>query len=151
MVARLQRALVASRSQLNFCVRWRQAPSCMQLVSRLLRRAGVVGLIVLLVRCDAPSQGPKAERGYRRAEPVIGALARFYADSGHYPDSLSQLVPAYLPAARLEVPAHPQERFPFEYRRAAGQYTLGFRYVGPGMNECTYHSAAATWDCSGYF
>lgn len=31
--------------------------------------------MLLLPACDPPGKGPKAERGYRRADPVIRALA----------------------------------------------------------------------------
>jgi hypothetical protein len=49
------------------------------------------------------------------------------------------------------VPDRPQERYPLGYRRAGGEYELSFRYAGPGMNECTYRSAAAAWRCHGDF
>ena len=114
-------------------------------------RGAAFGALLLGARCDAPGEGPKADRGYRRAAPVIAALAHFHADQGQYPDSLPQLVPAYLAAAALAVPDAPQEHYPLGYRRATDQYALSFRYAGPGMNECTYHSAAAAWGCRGYF
>ena len=126
----------------------RTHPPC---VAGAARRAAAVGALLAAAACDAPGEGPKAERGYRRAEPVIGALGRFRTDRGAYPDSLPQLVPAYLPAAALAIPDRPQERYPLGYRRVAGHYELTFRYAGPGMNECAYRSATAAWACRGYF
>jgi hypothetical protein len=129
----------------------------MQRGSALRRGAGAVRLAVAVgalraaVGCDAPGEEPKAERGYRRAEPVLGALARFRADRGLYPESLLRLVPEYLSAAALAIPDRRQERYPLGYRRVAEQCELSFRYAGPGMNECTYRSATAAWDCRGYF
>jgi hypothetical protein len=93
-------------------------------------RGAAFGALLVGAWCDAPGEGPKAERGYRRAAPVIAALARFRADHGQYPDSLPQLVPAYLPAAALAVADAPQERYPLGYRRATDQYELSFRYAG---------------------
>jgi hypothetical protein len=114
---------------------------------------GVVAPLLLgLGMCGVPAgRGVHAEAGYRRAAPAIAALARFRAERGHYPDSLSQLVPAYLPASALAVPDHPQASYPLAYRPAPDQYALTFRYVGPGMNECTYRPGAASWDCSGHY
>ncbi|HEU4884471.1 MAG TPA: hypothetical protein VFT45_19595 [Longimicrobium sp.] len=111
--------------------------------------AGFVLLQLLLMHsCTPPGKGPRAERGYRLAAPVIDALERYMNDHAAYPDSLPQLVPAYLPAAALHGP-EPGE--PLEYHRTEGGYDLTFRYVGPGMNECTWTPMRRSWDCSGYF
>jgi hypothetical protein len=104
-----------------------------------------------LAACEPPGKGPKAERGYRRAEPVIAALERYRQARGAYPDSLPMLVPALLPDSALRIPQREQERYPFEYHRTPEGYELGFRYVGPGMNECTYASRDKRWNCHGYF
>jgi hypothetical protein len=104
----------------------------------------------LLAACPAPGEGPKAERGFRRAAPVIEALDRYREQRGSYPERLEQLVPDFLPAAALAVPGTPQERYPLEYAREEGGYVLTFRYVGPGMNHCDYRPRAR-WDCGGHF
>ena len=101
--------------------------------------------------CPAPGEGAKAERGYRRAEPIIGALDRFHADSGHFPATLEGLVPAYLADTALAVPSREQERYPWTYNLEDSSYTLQFRYTGPGSNECTYLGTTKRWECSGLY
>jgi hypothetical protein len=54
------------------------------------------------------------------ATEVAVALRRFELDRGHYPDDLSQLVPAYLTA----IPTDPYTRKPPAYAREAGGFTL---------------------------
>jgi hypothetical protein len=110
-----------------------------------------VMLSFAVVGCDDPGEGPKAARGYARAEPVINALAAFQRREHHYPDSLVQLVPAFLPDSALAVPTAAQERYPFEYRRDSGEFILTFRYVGPGMNRCSFTTPIRRWRCSGYY
>lgn len=107
--------------------------------------------MLLLPACDPPGKGPKAERGYRRADPVISALAAYRDAHGSYPAALAELVPRYLPAQALAVPRREQEAYPLEYTRTANGYELSFRYVGPGMNECTHRVPPGAWECEGYF
>jgi hypothetical protein len=115
---------------------------------------GLVGVaallsLTLLVACPAPGEGPKAERGYRRAAPVIAALARFRGETGAYPESLAQLAPRWIAAGALEPPVQPA--WPFEYQRTYDGYLLTFRYSGPGMNDCTYAQPPGKWRCGGRF
>ena len=94
--------------------------------------------------CPAPGKGPKAERGYAQAQPIIGALSAYHRANNTYPRSLAQLVPAYLDSASF--------RAPIEYRALeSGDYEVSFRYVGPGMNECVYRASSRRWSCSGWF
>lgn len=116
-----------------------------------MRRPGTALAALILAACPAPGEGPKAERGYERARPVIQALAAYRAERGAYPDSLAQLVPGFLDAGALATPDAPQERYPLEYARQDTSYVLTFRYTGPGMNYCRYQPAAARWQCGGYF
>lgn len=113
---------------------------------------GASGFIILLLLslngCPPPGKGPRAERGYEAAAPVIDALERHLQERGAYPDSLPQLVPAFLPDSALREP-HPG--YPLRYRRTPDGYALTFRYTGPGMNECTWTPRSREWDCSGYF
>src|SRR5690348_9808202 len=111
----------------------------------------VLGLLGALGCWPPPGRGAKAGRGYQRAAPVIEALARYREAHGTFPDSLTQLVPTYLPDSALAVPTPAQERYPLEYRTDSLGYELVFRYVGPGMNYCTYRSVTAKWKCAGYF
>ena len=111
----------------------------------------MAAVIVATLACwPPPGRGAKAARGYQRAAPVIAALAEYRRAHGTFPDSLAQLVPAYLPDSALAMPTRAQERYPLEYRADSGGYQLGFRYVGPGMNFCRYHSASRQWSCGGY-
>lgn len=107
-------------------------------------------LFLMLQSCRSPGHGPKAERGYHRAEPVIAALEAFARDSGVYPRSLEALVPGYLDGDALALPSQAQEAYPFEYTVADSTYRLSFRYVGPGMNKCTFHPLTK-WACTGHF
>jgi hypothetical protein len=120
------------------------------------RRGGTFVLLTLaamlvLPACDPPGKGPRAERGYRRADPVIRALAAYRDAHGSYPAALAELVPRYLPAQALAVPRREQEAYPLAYTRTATGYELSFRYAGPGMNECTYRVPPGAWECGGYF
>ena len=108
-------------------------------------------LAFVITSCDDPGEGPKAARGYARAEAVINALEAFRRERGSYPESLGQLVPRFLPARALDVPTAEQERYPLEYRTDSGEFTVAFRYVGPGMNECSFASGSRKWRCSGHY
>lgn len=103
--------------------------------------------------CEKPGEGEKAIRGYQRSIPVIVALSRYYEHNNTYPLLLQDLVPDYIDAKYLETPAPPQEQYPFEYRPVDNEtaYELSFRYVGPGMNQCTFHSKTYDWKCHGYY
>lgn len=92
-----------------------------------------------------PGVGPKAEEGYQACAPIIDALARYQAQHAAYPETLDALVPAFLAA----VPAA-DGRVEFAYRLAGTSYELEFRYVGPGMNICTY-TPETGWDCEGFY
>lgn len=114
---------------------------------RLLFSVSLVGISA----CEKPGEGPKAERGFARGHVVIAALDSFHRARAHYPDSLTQLLPAFIDSVALATPAHPQEHYPWSYTRKGDTYELQFRYVGPGMNECTYRSVARDWKCRGYY
>jgi hypothetical protein len=106
--------------------------------------------VLLLAACPGPGpgSGPKAERGYTAAAPVIAALERHRELRGAYPDSLPQLVPDLLRAEALDPP---NQGYPLEYRRTDTGYALRFRWSGPGMNHCTWTTESRTWKCSGYY
>jgi hypothetical protein len=80
---------------------------------------------------------------------VIEALAQYAARYDSLPASLRSLVPEFLEPSALAVPDAPQESFPLEYRRLDAGYSLTFRYVGPGINECRFESISSTWSCHG--
>src|SRR6476661_5422707 len=105
----------------------------------------LAGFSAFALMCEAPGEGPKAAHGYARARPVIAALDSFRIVKGAYPDSLAQLVPAFLAASALVPPAASQEHYPFEYTKEPGDFTLAFRYAGPGMNWCSFRASRKTW------
>ena len=120
----------------------------------MTRRHPIVVLaFVATISCEAPGEGPKAKRGFQRAAPVIEALGKYQTAQEAYPESLGSLVPRYLHASALAVPDREQERYPLEYQalESGRSFTIGFRYVGPGMNTCEYRSVVAKWSCSGHF
>ena len=122
------------------------------LVKRFLAVCAALLILALVPgACPAPGEGAKAERGYRRAAPVLAAIEEYRRELGSYPDSLTQLTPQFLEPAAVAVPTRPQEQYPLEYERDSTGFVLTFRYVGPGMNECRYTAAKREWECSGYF
>ncbi len=118
---------------------------------RIAITAFVLSISLLLSACPPPGVGPAARRGYQRSAPVIAALERYHAARGTYPDSLRQLVPAFLPDSALRLPHRKRERYPLDYERTADGYMLAFRYTGPGNNTCSYTPASKEWTCNGYY
>jgi hypothetical protein len=123
-----------------------------------MRSATLLALgAALLSACLGPAvgKGPKAEAGYRAATPIIEALDRFHADQGHYPARLAELVPKYVrDRASLQFSygsALPNPSDRFSYTRVDDSYTLGFTYVGPGINHCWYDSRTKKWESDGYY
>ena len=122
-------------------------------------RLALFGSLLLLASClgPPPGKGPRAEAGYRAASPIIAALDRFHEDHGHYPATLGDLVPKYLPDAtwfdlrRGRGPHYPAEREEFSYKRDGDAYTILFSYLGPGVNQCSYDSKTKKWESSGYY
>ncbi len=94
---------------------------------------------------DPPGKGPKAEQGYLICAPIIDALAKYNADHGAYPASLDELTPDDLAVINTGDLVHP-----LQYKLADTEYTLSFRYEGPGVNVCTF-TPSKGWDCYGYY
>lgn len=93
----------------------------------------------------------RSESGERLpARDASEALAAFSRDSGFYPRTLKELSPTYLDVNALAIPKQMQVAYPLEYSRADSSYRLTFRYVGPGMNECTFRPLTRLV-CSGHF
>jgi len=96
--------------------------------------------------------GPRAQVGFAWGAPVVAALERHRSERGAYPDSLTELVPDYLPGrAALRLPERGRFSRGPRYARDGAGYTLEFGYAGPGMNVCTYTPAARRWECGTYF
>jgi len=110
----------------------------------------IIVLLVLVVFQSAscfekPGEGAKAERGYKTAAPVIEALHKYYKANAIYPDSLSQLVPVYVPVIGRE------PELSYSSISLGKDYELKFSYTGPGVNHCTYIGSKKKWECDGYY
>ncbi len=97
-----------------------------------------------------PGRGVTSERRYREAAPLIASLEQFRHTRGVYPDSLFELVPAFLSAAILSASRMDPDG-PFVYARDTAGYSLRFEYSGPAMNHCEYRPRRARWACGGYY
>ncbi len=86
-----------------------------------------------------PGKGPKAEKFFEEAAPIISALELYKIERGSYPESIDDLIPNY-------IPVKPSRKF--YYVTENDTYILAFRYEGPGINSCTF-SPGKEWDCTG--
>jgi hypothetical protein len=79
--------------------------------------------LTILFRLD----GPTAEQGQTRAQPLIDALERYRGANGEYPPDLETLVPTY-----IETIPKPAWRYHYVYIVCPDKsyYTLGFRPRG---------------------
>jgi hypothetical protein len=82
--------------------------------------------------------------------PVIAALDRYHRTTGHYPNTLTELVPRYVTSAELHAPEASLLGYPFAYQADRGTYELTASYAGPGMNTCRCRPRSS-WQCGGYF
>jgi len=128
-------------------------------------------LVFCVTSCfTPPGEGRKARAGYRTAAPVIAALDKFHEEHGYYPTNLVELVPTYLPDSDAllvrgkvvpvrsprdsDAPAfHPEESNLawLWYRCEEDEFSLMFRYVGPGINTCWYDSKTRKWGAEGHY
>lgn len=110
---------------------------------------GIITTIVLsctaVATPEPPGVGERAEKGYAASEPVIAALEKYKADKGSYPETLSELVPDYLPVAPTKT-----DELDFSYLKIGDSYSFSFHYLGPGMNTCQY-TPEQKWKCSGAY
>jgi hypothetical protein len=132
----------------------------------------IASFALCLTSCwTPPGKGAKAAAGYRAAVPVIDVLEKFRSEQNHYPATLDELVPNYLPDFKaflvgnkvepLHSPhAHAEASLyrpgdssldSFWYRRDNDSFGLMFRYAGPGMNSCSYDSKTKQWNAHGYY
>jgi hypothetical protein len=118
------------------------------------------GSAACLTGCWSPGT---AHAGFSAAKRVIPALENFHHERGHYPESLGELVPEYLPDRRdllwqgrvqpLNGPRHNHTVAERElgYHREGDAYTLTFSYATFSMNVFTYDSQTRQWYESGYY
>jgi hypothetical protein len=112
----------------------------------------LLAIVILILACNTilptdepPGVGDKAEHGYSVSNQIINALEQFRIETGEYPESLEELVPNYLSAIPTEVNDQP-----ITYQKTEESFSLIFRYIGPGMNTCTY-TPEEKWQCSGAY
>jgi hypothetical protein len=86
-----------------------------------------------------PGEGPKAERLFKEAAPIIDALEQYRSERGSYPKMIGELIPRYL---------HEMPSETFSYAPENESYILAFRYEGPGINSCVF-SPGKGWHCTG--
>lgn len=110
-----------------------------------------VFVLAMLLLCGVPLtvvfrlDGPTAEQGQTRAQPLIDALERYHETNGAYAPDLPTLVPTYL--ATIPKPAL---RYPYFYTLCPDRsvYILSFR---PGRHSDLtpkywgYSSATRAW------
>lgn len=108
-------------------------------------------LVLSLFGCEKPGEGKKAAKGFRHSQIIISALSKYHKAHQSYPKSLAELTPEFLNKEQLSPPLSPKQKFPFRYRNLKKDYTLSFRYYGPGMNICTYSSKNKKWQSQGYY
>jgi hypothetical protein len=81
----------------------------------------------------------------RKNGKAIGqALNEYHADKGNYPETLNELVPAYLTDLR-----EPKTIWGWLYSASKDDFTLGYvSYVDKmGYTICKYSATAPEWDC----
>ncbi len=94
---------------------------------------------------EQPGEGEGVKRGFGACAPIIEALDEYFSLMGEYPDSLSDLMPAYIDQIPFEVNGNP-----IVYQNLGDLFTLSFSYSGPGNNICIY-SPEDGWHCSGVY
>ena len=105
----------------------------------------VLAVVVISACAVWPVGGdPKGRALQAKGAPVLAALSRFQKERGHFPQSLSELVPGYLTA----IPSSPALR----YEQQSG--SVGFEYSPswpqPGNISCSAVAGAQEWSCVGY-
>jgi hypothetical protein len=112
-----------------------------------LALALTVPVSACVLACAKPGEGSTAALGYRHCAPIIQALEEFRTAHQHYPASLDELSPDFLPSPALQPPRQLRR---VEYSvQPSGGYILGFDYTFPGTNTCDYSSVKKSWDCAG--
>ena len=121
-------------------------------LTSLTRRFALTATMFACASCPRQplEEGATARAGFRRTAPVIAALEEYRETQGRYPDSLPALVPEYLDRNALAIPTPAALRYPLQYTLEGAGYRLGFRFTGPGINQCWYLAGEARWHCTGH-
>jgi len=116
-----------------------------------IKRYTFLASLAILSSCASPGEGPKANAGYKAAEPAIKAIDAYFHLNSAYPSSLEELVPRFISDNDLIVVMPGKKTVPLTYRQADDGFELSFSYVGPGTNKCVYQSKNRTWTCHGAY
>lgn len=107
-------------------------------------------LCVLLVSCDAPGEGERADHAKRLGNEIAADLAAYNLVHQSFPQSLVE-VGVNLddnevngPKGRVKI---------FYHSSSAERYELTVKYFGPGSNRCTHRSDMRNgeWECTGAY
>ena len=87
---------------------------------------------------------------------LVKALDAYAEANDRYPARLADLVPAYLakkPYERDLDAGRGNGEYEVTYQLGEGGYRLEIRYVGPGVNDCSYDPTQfpGGWKCSGHY
>jgi hypothetical protein len=135
--------LVLAASLLGFCV-----AVVIGIISQRWRVTLYFGVALFVVFSSSWTARFISERqrqdSIAAAQPIIAAAERFYTASGAYPQSLDDLVPAYLPA-------EPRTKMgfrgtPFVLSSRPDRFYVTFEL--PSWMLCTYDSQSKQWDIS---
>ena len=81
---------------------------------------------------------------------IVQAIEHYAFDRGHYPASLTDLLPAYLPGIPLTLTGQQYfyRSFDAAHLLAGEGYWLAFRVIESEHLTCTYLRRLAYWDCN---
>lgn len=77
------------------------------------------------------------------AQPIIAAVEHFHSDTGSYPQSLSELIPAYLPTEPHSVMGFSEDPFRFRLSTNADHFHISFAL--PAWMSYSYDSESKQW------
>lgn len=106
-------------------------------------------LFFVLSGCATMGQASRqADAGFESMAPIVLCLERFHKDNQRYPNSLTELIPDYIPRVPKKVDGLPVIYKPQDKNE---NFTLSFQFRDPKLNYCTYSSMKKSWDCQAYF
>ena len=93
-----------------------------------------------------PVELAEAQSTIRNSEPVVSALRTYYAQVGHYPTTLEDLVPFYL----TQMPTPLGTVSPLHYSRNRDDFSLSFTFTTTCAHTCERMASAGEWECISY-
>jgi hypothetical protein len=128
-------SVLAGVSLVLLLVRWRK-------VIGLLMSIGFPVALYLGLEIGSPYTPDSIIR--KNGEAIAQAVTEYHSDRGIYPDTLNELIPAYLTDLR-----EPKTIWGWLYLTSRDDYTLGYvSYINKwGYSICKYSATAPEWDC----